>query len=241
MLNFMWDAYYSPGLLAYIAGGFYVLGLVTINQIMLRLMLLAGTSFYILYYATAASDPLMEAIYVSLLIGLANLFGLGSLLLRQSRFAVPKEYADVFESFPPIPPGDFRTLMKLARRYQTAEEQVLTHEGQPGNKLYYIVQGTTRVRKGDSEFSLSPKLFLGEIAFLTGQPSSATAWLPQGAEVLEWDFDVLAKRCGRSTRFKLALEAAISVDLAGKVARAVGPNSVKYPLGAPSEPWVKAG
>ena len=83
--------------------------------------------------------------------------------------------------------------------------------------------------------------FLGEIAFLIGQPSSASAWLHPGAEVLEWDFGDLKRKCRRNSRFRLALEAAISVDLSRKVARAVGANSVRYPLGVPSEAWTRAG
>ncbi|MEM6891337.1 MAG: cyclic nucleotide-binding domain-containing protein [Pseudomonadota bacterium] len=237
----MWEAFYSPGLLAYLAGGFYVLGLVFINQVVLRLLVLIGTGVYVLYYATAAETPLMEAIYVSLLIGVANVIGLMSLYARHSRLSIPRGFADIYTRFPPLPPGDFRILIKLARRYDVTDEKILTLEGQPGKKLYYVVSGATHVRKGDTEFSLPPDLFLGEIAFLTGQPSSATSWLTAGANVLEWDFADLQRRCARSSRFKMALEAAISIDLAGKVARAVGPNSVRYPLGAPSEPWIRAG
>lgn len=218
---------YSPGALVYLAGTLYVLGLITINQIVLRLLLLSGTGIYILYYFTASSSPLWEAIYVSMMIGTANLIGLSSLLARKSRLAIPRAHADIYADFPPLPPGDFRGLMKLARRYRVDAERQVTTEGQAGTRLYYVISGATRVQKSDSEFILPPKFFLGEIAFLVGQHSSASTWLEPGAEVLEWRFDDLHRKCNRNTRFRLALEAAISVDLARKVARAVGPNSVK--------------
>jgi hypothetical protein len=237
----MLDTYISPGSLAYVAGGFYVLGLITIHQIALRLLLLTGTGFYLLYYATVAEQPLMEAIYVSLMIGSANLIGLASLIARRSRLAIPRAYADIFERFPPLPPGDFRILMRLARRYEVQDHKVLTREGQPGRKLFFIVSGSARLRKGDSEFSVPPNLFLGEIAFLTGKPSTATASVGPGTELIEWDFEDLARKCARSSRFRLALEAAISMDLAEKVSKAIGPHAVRYPAGAPTEPWTKAG
>lgn len=218
---------YSPGLLVYLAGSLYVMGLITINQIVLRLWILSGTSVYILYYATVAQAPLWEAIYVSMMIGTANLFGLTSLLARKSRLAIPRAHADIYVNFPPLPPGDFRGLMKLARRYKVEAECQVTTEGEAGTRLYYVVSGATRLQKGDSEFILPPRFFLGEIAFLVGQPSSASTWLEPGAEVLEWRFDELQQKCARNTRFRLALEAAISIDLARKVARAVGPNSVR--------------
>lgn len=218
---------YSPGILVYLAGALYVAGLVTINQIVLRLLILSGTSVYILYYATVAATPLWEAIYVSLMIGTANLIGLSSLLARRSRLAIPRAHADIYRDFPPLPPGDFRSLMKLASRYRVDDERQVTTEGMAGSRLYYVISGATRLQKGDSEFILPPQFFLGEIAFLIGQPSSASTWLEPGAEVLEWRFDELRQKCKRSSRFRLALEAAISVDLARKVARAIGPNSVR--------------
>lgn len=223
----MTEYMYSPGALVYLAGALYVVGLITINQILLRLLILTGTSVYIIYYATVAETPLWEAIYVSMLIGAANLIGLTSLLARKSRLAIPRAYADLYASFPPLPPGDFRGLMKLARRYRVDDERQVTVEGQAGSRLYYVISGATRVQKGESEFILPPNFFLGEIAFLIGEPSSASTWLEPGAEVLEWRFDDLHRKCKRSTRFRLALEAAISVDLARKVARAVGPNAIR--------------
>lgn len=240
-LFFEFDEYYRPGLLVYVAGAFYVTGLIITKQVVLRLLVLTGTTLYVVYYATVAATPLWEAIYVSVLIGLANIIGLTSLLAGKSRLAVPRAFADVYPVFPPLPPGDFRALMKLAKRYTVDDERQVTAEGETGDKLYFVLTGSTRLRKGDSEFILPPLFFLGEIAFLIGEKSSASAWLHPGAEVLEWDFDALRRKCRRNSRFKLALEAAISVDLSRKVARAVGANAVRYPLGAPSESWTKTG
>lgn len=212
--------------LVYLAGAFYILGLAITNQIILRLFILAGTSIYVIYYSIIADPPLWPAIYVSLLIGAANVGGLTSLIARRSKLAIPRVHADIYNDFPRLPPGDFRALMKLARRYKVTADKQITWEGTPGTKLYFVLKGSTLVRKGEQAFVLPPKLFLGEIAFLTEVPSSASTWLEEGAEVLEWRFDDLRKRCARSPRFKLALEAAISLDLADKVARSMGKDSV---------------
>ncbi|MFK7881516.1 cyclic nucleotide-binding domain-containing protein [Roseobacter sp.] len=216
--------------LVYLAGAFYIAGLAITNQIILRLLLLAGTGIYLIYYSTIADNPLWEAIYVSLLIGLANLGGLTSLIARNSQWAIPAAHADIYFDFPSLPPGDFRALMKLAKRYTVDEDRQVTVEGEAGNKLYYVLDGSTLVRKGDQAFVLAPKLFLGEIAFLIGAPSSASTWLEEGAEVLEWRFEDLRRKCARNTRFKLALEAAISTDLASKVAHSMGKDAVRVDI-----------
>mgnify|MGYP001821539486 FL=1 len=220
------QAYFTAANLVYLAGALYVAGLAITNQIVLRLFILAGTVIYIIYYAIVAEAPLWPAIYVSILIGVANIGGMTSLIARRSRLAIPKEHADIYEVFPNLPPGDFRALMKLANRYTLAKDTQITQENDVGKKLYFVISGQPLVRKGDQAFVLRSNIFIGEIAFLIGRPSSASAWLEEGAEVLEWDFQALRRRCARNPRFQLALEAAISTDLAGKVAESMGRNSV---------------
>ncbi|MEM1074550.1 MAG: cyclic nucleotide-binding domain-containing protein [Pseudomonadota bacterium] len=219
--------FFTVANLVYVAGAFYVLGLVITKQVILRLLILTGTGVYIAYYALVSSSPLWSAIYVSLLIGLANVIGLTSLLVRRSRLAIPRAHSDIYDSFPDLPPGDFRALMRLAKRYKVTKDKQITQEGTPGQKLYFVIQGSTLARKGDQAFVLPPKLFLGEIAFLTNAASSASLWLEEGAEVLEWQFDELRRRCERVPRFKLALEASISVDLARKVSWSMGRDAVR--------------
>ncbi|WP_282059611.1 Crp/Fnr family transcriptional regulator [Roseobacter litoralis] len=222
----MYGSVLTPENMVYFAGAFYVAGMAITNQIILRLLILAGTCVYLIYYAIIGESPLWEAIYVSLLIGIANIGGLSTLIARQSRLAIPRAHADIFYDFPRLPPGDFRALMKLAKRYTVEQDKQVTLEGEMGEKLYFVLKGATLVRKGEQAFVLPPKLFLGEVSFLTGVPSSASAWLEEGAEVLEWQFDDLRRKCARNPRFNLALEAAISLDLAGKVARSMGESSV---------------
>lgn len=213
--------------LVYLAGCFYVLGLAITNQIILRLLILTGTCIYIIYYSVISTNPLWPAIYVSMMIGLANLSGLTSLIARRSRLAIPRAHADIYHEFPNLPPGDFRALMKLAQRRKITSDTQITQEGHPGEKLYFIVSGSTLARKGEQAFVLPPKIFIGEIAFLIGAPSSASTWLEEGAEVLEWSFADLRRKCARNPRFSLALEAAISTDLAGKVATSMGRDAIR--------------
>ncbi len=187
-------------------------------------MILTGTSFYLAYYWTVSDAPLWEAIYISALIGSANIFGIVLLVARKSRLAIPAEHADIKDCFPDLPPGDFRTLMKMAKRYVVSDDVRITTENTPGTRLYYVIRGTTEAEKGGHRFILPPNIFVGEVAYIIGQNSSATTWLQAGAEVLEWSFEDLRQKSSRNARFKLALDAAISTDLARKVALAVAPH-----------------
>lgn len=224
----MVDVLMTPETLVYLAGVFYILGLLIINQVILRLMVLTGTGFYSLYYATVADTPLWEAMFISILIGCANIYGLAVLLAGRSRLAIPRKHADIFDHFGDMKPGDFRTLMRHANRYFVEEDKILTQEGLPLDRLYYVISGQTYINKKGDCFNVPEGVFVGEVAFLTGSPASATTTLAAGSEVLEWTNSNLTAASERSVRFKLALESVLSLDLARKVAHSVAPNSAVW-------------
>lgn len=214
--------------LVLIAGGLHILGYLVIHQVALRLLLLAGTGVYIAYYMTVAATPLWEAVFMSVGMGLANLMGLAGLYWRRSKLAIPSRHRDLYDRFRDLPPGDFRELVQLARRERLDARHELTREHAPVDALYYVVSGQLEIEKQGERFTMPSGVFVGEVAYLTGRASSATTWLGEGAEILIWDPALLRRRSKRKARFKLALEAMISKDLALKVAFAVAPHRADW-------------
>ena len=220
------EALQNVQFLVYAAGACYVMGLLIINQIILRLLLMCGTGFYMVYYAFVADQPLWEAIYISGLIGCANMFGLVGLLARNSRLAIPRAHSDIYHNFPGLPPGDFRTLMRHAKRYRLDAPTKLTTEGAPMTRMFYTLSGETWITKKHDSFMIRPGVFVGEVAYLTDQRASATTVMSKGSEVLEWSSADLRRLSQKSTRFKMALNATLSVDMAQKVAFSIAPSEV---------------
>jgi CRP-like cAMP-binding protein len=217
----------SPDLMVYLAGAMFILGYLTINQVALRLLILLGTAFYIAYYASAATEPLWSAIYLSLAQGLATFIGMMILLGQRSRWAIPARMRDLYPQFAHLPPGDFATLMRHAKRYVVEEDTAVTHEGGPSQNVVYIISGYAQVTKRGESFRLPPGVFIGEVAYLLGRPSAATNVLMPGAEVLRWSKRDLDRACARSPRFRVILEAALARDMAAKVAMAVAPRDLR--------------
>ena len=219
-----------PDILVLGAGLSFVLAFLIINQVVLRIILLIGTLLYIWYYAVAADAPLWMAIWVSVANLIANIIGLSLLFGAKSRAALPRQFSDIYDRCPifqDLPPGDFRVLMKAAKRYTTDADMTLTKEHQRGEKLFFIVDGTARVEKLGHVFELPSQTFVGEVAYLLNRNSAATTVLHAGSEVIEWEFSNLRAGSRKKTRFKLALEALISHDLAQKVSLAVAPDTRK--------------
>lgn len=213
----------TPAFWVAAAGGLFTLGYLIINQVMLRVVMLLGSVCYIVYYATAADEPLWWAIYGSLLMILANLIGLFALLWRNALWALPSAHKDIFTLFGPMRPGDFRTLMTLGHRLKVTEPMQPTREGEPLDRLYFLASGKVRVTKMGSVFHMEGPLFMGEVAYLLNRNSTATSDVLAGAELVYWDRKVLDTAIAKSPRIKLALDAMISQDLATKVSFAVAP------------------
>lgn len=214
---------FPPEFLVFCAGAIYILALLIIDQVILRVVLLFGSIFYVWYYAIVDAEPMWAAIFSNLAISSANAIGLGLLLLRKSRLSVPRRHADIYPAFHVLPPGDFRKLMALGKRHVTSTDMILTEEGSPVRTLYFVLSGELVAGKRDETFPLPERIFVGEVGYLTEKPASATTTLKAGGEVIEWDVAKIERMARRNPRFDMALDAAISIDLAEKVSLAGGP------------------
>ncbi|MEL6641137.1 MAG: cyclic nucleotide-binding domain-containing protein [Pseudomonadota bacterium] len=216
----------SPELWVFLASSAFVLGYLIINQVGLRLTMMAGSGCYIIYYSIAGDTPLWGAIYGSILMICTNVIGLSALYLRNAHISVPRSSEDIFPLFYPVRPGDFRALMRLGSRKILNEERIITREGQPLEKLFFIIRGTAQVVKRRNAFPVPGPVFAGEVAYLLEARSSATMILPAGSEIIEWDVSKLRRAIRRKPRLKLALDAVISRDLANKVSLSVAPEDM---------------
>ncbi len=214
---------FSPDVWVAIAGALYTIGYLIINQVMLRLVMMVGSFCYIAYYATVGDAPLWGAIYGSILMIGTNIIGLCALYLRNANMFMPKSAEDLYSLFTPIRPGDFRSLMRLGQRQVLFKETIISREGEPIEKLYFIISGTAQVLKRQSAFPMPGPVFVGEVAYLLEANSAATTIVPAGTEMVVWDVAKLRRAIQRKPRLKLALDAVISKDLAMKVSYSVAP------------------
>ena len=215
----------SPSVLIVLAGGVQICGYLLINQTQLRLTMLCSTTLYILYYFNVAETPLWGAIAISSLTLVAILIGLAALYARNASWSVPEEHKDIYPLFDELIPGDFRKVMKLAKRETISETQIVTQEGVAPETLLFVSKGTFAVQKGNVRFDVPGPTFIGEVAYLRNSTSAATTTLPPGTEVVGWDRATLARHTKMSPRLKLAFDALISRDLATKVSLAVSPDA----------------
>jgi hypothetical protein len=203
---------------------FQTLAMLFRNQIVLRTMFIVGSSFYVTYYIHVLPTPLWEAATASIAMAATTAIGLISLLVGRSKAIIPKHLLDLYEHMGNIQPGEFRALMRCGARRTLDRQETLTVQGQTPTKLYYIEAGQIETVKNEHSFPLPTGIFIGEIAFMTGAPASATVHVAPGSRIVEWDSARLRRKARRKDKLRLALDARLAQDLANKVANAVGSN-----------------
>lgn len=218
------EVVFSPDLFVALAGLTFCIGYLIINQIWLRLVMMIGSSFYIVFYATVAEAPLWGAIWGSVAMIGCNIAGLAAIFARNAEWRVPAHLRDIRQRFDRLTAGDFLELMRMADRETFDTETVLGREGQPVRDLYYVINGSMEVEKRGMRFHLPSGVFVGETAYLLDRPVAATTVLAPGGEVIRWDVAGLRARAARKPRLALAVDAMISRDLAAKVTLAVSPD-----------------
>lgn len=196
----------------------YITGLLFRDQIILRLLILAGSCCYIAYYSVAAAEPLWTAMAGSSLIVLANLYGLGALLASRRPSIVPERQRGLREAMGGMEPGLFTRLMRLGDELRAGGEVEMTRQGERPDALWFLVSGRARLRKGGQAGELEGPCFVGEIGWLTGSEASADVTALPGAALVRWDRFALRRTTRRSVRLENALDAAIAADMARKVA-----------------------
>ena len=212
---------FETSLLVHAATLTYVLGFAFRNQITLRLLVLIGTIFYILYYYFHTTTPLWDAIFGSVLIAIATAHGL--IMLIYSRYPVGFSRTDreIFAKFDMLEPGQFRQLMKAGKMHFTSENIVLTREDEIAEQMYFVLNGQIEIAKRDRVFLVPDHSFVGEIGFVLDGPASATARLPAGGSYIAWDRSVLNTLLERKTQLRQAFNALVTQDIASKLSTSV--------------------
>lgn len=78
--------------------------------------------------------------------------------------------------FSQIPSEDLSQIALITDELHIDEGEEIFHEGDPGDTLYFIIEGSVRIDSGGEELAvLSTRQVFGEMALLDSEPRSATA------------------------------------------------------------------
>jgi hypothetical protein len=189
------------------------------NQILLRSFAMAADLAYLIYYFNAADKPLWSAVGWNFVILLLNGVML-VIICRDNRSAdFTENELKLYSRLKSISPPDFRKIVRLGKWHRTKADMVLTVEGQPLNSLLYILEGELLIEKSGRKIKAIPDMFVGEIAFVTKNPASATVTAMPGTLYIKWSYADLAHAQSKSDSVRSALALIINADMAKKLAQ----------------------
>ncbi|AXI54762.1 hypothetical protein C1J05_09880 [Sulfitobacter sp. JL08] len=212
-------SYFSgAGVFVQLALLFYILGLLTRNELRLRLFLLVGSGFYIIYYYNASDAPLWDAIWASSAIAASNLLMIVVILRERSTLGMSPEMLTLYQSFPTLNPGQFRRIMRLGDWIVAEQDTEICTQGVKPTHLYLLSSGTIKLGRDGKSVNIGAGNFLGEISFLIDGPATATVIAPAGAHYVQWERNQLTALMEKSSRLSNALSALFNKDIARKLA-----------------------
>lgn len=213
----MADFLFSASILVHFALVFYTLGFLARDELWLRVLILIGTFFYLLYYFHIEDTPLWDAIFASGVLGVVNMAMIIVLTFERTTFAMDAKAAAAYQSFPTLNPGQFRRLMRIATDRQVDKDTELCREGAAISTLYLVPTGHVTIEKNGQISQQPAPIFIGEVGFLLDGTSSATVTVPSGTNFVEWRYGDVRQLMRKSTAIDNALVALFSRDLARKV------------------------
>ena len=169
------------------------------DELWLRILVTTGLMCDVIFYALR-SEPVPQSVAASVLLVSVNLVLLLLILTERTTWRMSAEDRTLYASFPTLTPGQFRRLRKIMRRETVGPGTPLALEGKPVDDLMLVYSERIEIEKSGASFPIAGPAFVGEIALLTGNPSSASVRLPEGGTVVRIPLEVLTAAHGARAR-----------------------------------------
>ncbi|MFO1035027.1 MAG: cyclic nucleotide-binding domain-containing protein [Hyphomicrobiales bacterium] len=198
------------------------------DQLRLRIVMAASLFLQGLYYYSIPAGPLYDPLFWKVVSFIANLAMIVLVFGGKLDFGIPEDLRGLYEKMAVLTPGQFRKLIAKTVRVEGGGNAILT-EGMKPDRLYYLLRGSAQIIKNRQTSTLEAGAFLGEIAFLSDLPASATVVLNPNALCIAWNRAALIQLMRKDAVLDIAMRGFFNHDLAYKVARSI-------PIAAPPEP-----
>ncbi len=186
----------------------------------LRVFFAAGLACDLLFYF-GRPDTLLLSTGTSVLVIGVNLVLVLLILFERTTWRMSADDRAMYLNFPTLTPGQFRRLRRIMRRETVGPNTPLTLEGMPVDDLMLVYSERIEIEKAGASFPIAGPAFVGEIALLTGNASSASVHLPEGGTVVRIPLEVLSARMARTPSLANAMFALFGKELARKLADSV--------------------
>ncbi len=229
-MNDIFNPIYVPAHMAYVV---IAMSYFLTNIFWLRVLAVIGLFLEIVYFRiTGNGYPGLawDSIFIAI-----NLYELIWLVRDRLDARLPSEEAPALRrAFEGLEDSQIARLLRAADWKDCAAGDVLTRQDAPVDALYFLFKGRANVEVDGSFITyLESGSFVGEIAYLTGNPANAKVTIDEPSRILVFSKMRLAKVVARDRQLNGILYQVLGRDLAQKMRRA---NSRKVLADQPVRP-----
>jgi len=198
----------------------YIFSYLVRDILWLRILIVTAMCFVIPYYYFQPV-PLMAPVYWNLVFATINIVQITILFVERRPVklseAEEKLYQQVFRR---LTPGEVNKLFKLAKWHKVQAGETLVRQDEKLDSLMLVNSGLASVHVNEEKVArLGEGHFIGEMSYITGGKTSASVVADNDMEYVYWPTEVLEPLLIKYPDLRIALNAIIGVDLAGKLSR----------------------
>jgi hypothetical protein len=197
-----------------------IAGFLVRDELSLRALVAAGLACDGAFYGLR-TDPILPSVLANGVLVSVNLGLILLILVERTTWRMGADDVALFRQFPTLTPGQFRRLRPLMRREAHPPGAEIAREGEAVDRLMLVYADRILIEKDSTSLPIAGPAFVGEIALLTGNPSSATVTLPGGGSVVSLSIAELKRRMDRAPALNNAMVALFGRELARKLADSV--------------------
>jgi CRP-like cAMP-binding protein len=197
------------------------LSYVLTNMLWLRITAVISMVLEIIYFTYSGGD-LASAIFWTVIFILINAYQLFWLVREKMSLRLPEKEGPLLrEALSGLDDAQISQLLKAAEWKDFQPGDVLTRQDAPVDALYFLCSGRANVEVNRSLVTYLEKgSFVGEIAYLTGNPATATVVIEEPSRVLKFSKMRMAKVIAADPQINGIIYQLLGRDLAMKMRRA---------------------
>ncbi len=206
-------------ILIHLANVSYLIGSSFKRIIYLRVFLVIGCVFEILYFLLISPKDLWAGILWAVLIMLLNIVMIGLFIYEKGTFNLSSEESFLFNSvFTQMDKVNFKKLFAAGNWLNMEIGDILIFENQTTDSLMLLSQGIVGIYVADKQVAvLHSGSFVGEMSFLSGGVATATAKALTKVKLYIWKKPALIKLLSRNEALDADMKKIFAADLVSKL------------------------
>jgi CRP-like cAMP-binding protein len=211
----------SNEMFGHVAYACLALSYILTNIFWLRVTAVIALFLEIFYFHFSGGD-LITGIGWSVLFILINIYQIYWLVRERMSLKLPEAEAPLLRAaLAGLDDAQISRILKAANWKDSVPGDVLTRQHQPVDALYFLCSGLVNVGvDGHVVARLERGAFVGEIAYLTRSPATATVVVREPSRILAFSRESLAKVVAADSHINGIIHQMLGRDLAMKMARA---------------------